>query len=120
MDRRTRSPLAVLLVAAIAVTGGAALILGGPAGRDPDPSVDLTAVVGVVQAIDSGGLADVRSFTLRTSDGRSLEFSLTNLAGGAGFPAGHLAEHQATSDPVRVWYRSNGGTLEAIRLEDPT
>ena len=34
------------------------------------------------------------------------------------FPPGHLAEHQATAAPVRVWYRMRGDERYALRLED--
>ena len=123
MNRRTSNPLAIILVLAIALTGGAALILGGTATPDVDapfvaaPS-GTTTVVGVVLAIDSGGLSDVRGFTLRTADGQVFEFSLAKLENGATFPPGHLAEHVATATPILVKYRDASGTLEAIRIDD--
>lgn len=122
MDRTARKLFAVVLVIAIALTGGAALILGGrgtPGGTPhvAAPSGTMT-VVGVVVAIDSGGLSDVRGFTLRTAEGQIFEFSLTKLENGATFPPGHLAEHVATATPIRVTYREASGTLEAIRIDD--
>ena len=63
-------------------------------------------------------MRDVHSFTLRANDGQRLTFGLAELQNGTQFPPGHLAEHQATSQPVRVFYRDAGGTLQALRLED--
>ena len=39
------------------------------------------------------------------------------VAAGYGLP-GHLVEHSATAQPVRVWFRTEGGVDLAIRLED--
>jgi hypothetical protein len=127
VDRRTRNLLA--LVAVIAVTGGAALIFGGggppgPGGPGPaggsgsaGPS-GTTALVGAIVAVDARALGDVRGFTLRRAGGALLDFDLARLENGVEFPPGHLAEHQATAEPVRVWYLDEGGVRYAIRLED--
>jgi hypothetical protein len=40
------------------------------------------------------------------------------LENGAQFAPGHLVEHQASGQPVRVWYQTDGGANVAIRLED--
>ena len=79
---------------------------------------DTPQAVGIIVAIDSSSLTDVRSFTLRTTDGQQLKFGLAELQNGTQFPPGHLAEHQATAQAVRVFYRDANGTLQAIRLED--
>ncbi len=115
MDRRTRNLFALALVLVIAVTGGAALILGG---RGDEPPSGTTAVVGVVVEVTATSLTAVCCFKLRTSDGTILAFDLSGLENGVAFPPGHLAEHQATASPVRVWYRGSPGSLVAIRLED--
>jgi len=115
VDRGTRNLFALVLVGVLALTGAAALLLGGAPTASPTPS-DLSSVVGVVVGVDSEGLADVRSFDLREEDGAIRAFTLDALQNGTQFPPGHLAEHQATAQPVRVWYRP--GTLQAIRLED--
>lgn len=118
MDRRTRNLFALLFVAIVVVTGGAALLLSETSTPNPDAPPGTTAVVGVIVGVDSQGLGDVRGFTLRREGGELLEFDLSELESGTEFPVGHLAEHQATASPVRVWYRDDGGALLAIRLED--
>ena len=45
---------------------------------------------------------------------------LGDLENGTEFPPGHLVEHQATAQPVRVWYRTENGARVAVRLEDAT
>ncbi len=117
MDRRTRNLFALALVVVIAITGGAALILGGGTPRPSGGPPGTTSVVGLVVGVDSGSLTDVRSFRLRTDDGQTLAFGLVDLENGVEFPPGHLAEHQLTGSRVRVWYRP-GDPLQAIRLED--
>jgi hypothetical protein len=74
--------------------------------------------VGVVIAVESASLADVRAFTIRTADGRTIVFRVGVLENGAEFPPGHLGEHQATAAPVRVTYRDEGSEHVAIRLDD--
>jgi len=108
------------LVGFTALAGAATFFMsGGPAGASAPPA-GTVAVVGVVVAVDSGGLADVRGFTLRTTDGELREFGLAELQNGVEFAPGHLAEHQLTASPVRVWYRPGDDPPQAIRLEDAT
>lgn len=116
MDGRTRSLFAGVLVAIIVLGVGAAVLLGG-AGGTPEPTGTESAL-GVIVAVDSAGLDKVSGFSLRTGDGVSLAFDLRALENGAQFAPGHLVEHQATGQPVRVWYRAEGGVRLAIRLED--
>jgi hypothetical protein len=47
-----------------------------------------------------------------------MDFRLDRLENGTAFPPGHLAEHQATAEPVRVWYSDEAGTRYAIRVDD--
>ena len=119
MDRRTRNLFALVFGALVVVTGAAALLLGGSA-RDPGPPADATAIVGVIVGVESAGLDKVTGFTLRTTDQGSVVFVIGALENGAQFPPGHLVEHQATAQPVRVWYRTQDGAKVAIRLEDAT
>lgn len=119
VDRRTRNIFALLLVVVVAVTGGAALLLSDTSiPDDPEGPPQTTFVEGVVVAVDSAGLGDVRGFTLRRVGGEMIEFRLGELENPTEFPPGHLAEHQATAVPVRVWYRMEGAELYAVRLED--
>ena len=119
MDGRTRS-LLVGVILAIAVLGAGAVLLGGSgSGGTTEPS-GAQSVAGVIVAVDSAGLDKVSGFTLRTNAGESLTFDLRALENGAQFAPGHLVEHQATGQPVRVWYRTANGIRLATRLEDAT
>lgn len=120
MDRRTRNLFALVLVVVLAVTGGAALVLSETAMPVPDPGEadDGSAVIGVVVGVDARSLTDVRAFKLRLRDGRVLDFQLGELENADEFPPGHLAEHQATAEQVRVVYRLEGDVRYAVRLED--
>jgi hypothetical protein len=119
VDRRTRILFAGLLVAIVVATVVTALVLSEPPTEvNPSPSGQLQEMVGVVVAVESEGLADVQGFTLRRSGGELVEFSLDALENGMEFPPGHLSEHQATAEPVRVWFRTESGEMFAIRLED--
>ena len=118
MDRRTRNLFALVLVAVLAVTAGAALLLSETSLLDPDGPPGPPSVEGVIVSVDSAGLGDVRGFTLRQAGGETLDFHLGELENPTEFPPGHLAEHQATAEPVRVWYRLEGAERFAVRLED--
>jgi hypothetical protein len=115
MDRRTRALFALALIALVAVAGGVALLSGG--GR-AGPSGPDESVRGVIVGIESEGLDRIRSFELRTDDGQTLAFDIGVLETAGAFPPGHLAEHQATAQPVRVWYVRKGDAKVAVRLED--
>jgi hypothetical protein len=103
------------LVLLLAASAGAALLLNGSATlrSATAPSVD-----GVIVRVDSEGLDRVRGFTLRTGTGATEAFTIGTLENPTAFPPGHLVEHQATAQPVRVWYLIEGSTKVAIRLED--
>jgi hypothetical protein len=75
-------------------------------------------VTGILVKIDSLGLTKVRGFTLRTDGGAEIPFTIGTLENGAEFPPGHLAEHMATSSPVRVFFREEGGEPVVYRIED--
>jgi hypothetical protein len=120
MDRRTRNLFVLALVGFVAVAGAAAILVGPTTVRDPAVPSDAQTIAGVVVGLRSEGLGAVTGLTLRTTDGRTLEFEIGELENGADFPPGHLSFHQATGDPVRVWYRTEGGRLIAFRLEDAT
>ena len=75
-------------------------------------------IAGVVTAVDSAGLSEVKGFTLRTVGGEDLKFVLGTLENGTEFPPGHLAEHMAAADPILVYFRPENGALVVYRLED--
>jgi hypothetical protein len=116
VDRRTFRVFVAALAAVVVVVAIVATLAGGTA-RDPD-APDGEQAVGIVTAIDSEGLTNVRGFTLRTDGGRELVFRIGVLENGAEFPPGHLGEHQSLATLVRVWYRADGDALVAFRLED--
>jgi hypothetical protein len=87
-------------------------------GSPPTSSDVVSPVDGVVIAVDSAGLGSVRGFTLRTPSGLSIAFSLGPLENAAQFSPSHLAEHLATSAPVRAWFQVQNGARVVYRLED--
>ena len=112
MDRRARNRLVVALIVILGVTGVAAIL----ASRGSAPA-ELT-VTGVVAGIDSEGIDRVRSFNLRTNEGQILQFVFGIQQNAAEFPPGHLAEHQATGQPVKVFYVQQGESMVAVRIDD--
>jgi hypothetical protein len=114
MDPRTRR-LFVAALGVIVLAAAFASYLGGEdrRGRPAGPTVD-----GVVVQVESGGLASVTAFTIRTLDGDLVRFGLAELRNAAAFPPAHLSEHIATAVPVRVWYREAEAGREALWLED--
>ena len=74
---------------------------------------------GFVVDVKSSSVTQVDSFTLRTSEGSELVFTVGALElDGDAFPAGHLREHMALGQAVAVAYRDVDGTREAFRLAD--
>ena len=116
MDRRTRNLFVFALALLIVVSGGVAILLG--TATTSNRSATAPSIVGVIVGVRSEGLDKVRGFDLRTADGSIDPFTIGILENGAVFPPGHLVEHQATAQPVRVWYQTDGATRVAIRLED--
>jgi hypothetical protein len=83
------------------------------------PTPDVTSPVdGVIVSVDSRGLNDVRGFVLRVPPAFSYDFVLGPLENPTQFPPGHLAEHLATSQPVRVYFVVQDGKRVVYRLED--
>ena len=116
-DARTGAPpgagrLAILIggvVVAIAIATVAIATFGGP-GRQVE--------TGIVLSVDAVSLSDVRGFSIRTADGRTVAFRIGRLENAATFAPGHLAENKATLAPVRVTYVDENGTHTAVRIED--
>jgi hypothetical protein len=108
---------ALVLVVALGAAVLAAILVNGGMDR-PEGSVNASSVIGVVVGVQSEGLGRVRGFTVRTGDGATVAFTIGDLENGVAFPPGHLVEHQATGQPVRIWYVPEGATKVAIRIED--
>ncbi|HEX5825705.1 MAG TPA: hypothetical protein VFY18_14700 [Candidatus Limnocylindrales bacterium] len=96
--------IAVLLVAVVA-----AMVVGGPGRR---------VETGIVVLVQSTGLSSVQGFSIRTADGRTVDFRVGTLENGSAFPPGHLAEHRVSLVPIRVTYVDRDGGHVAVRLED--
>jgi hypothetical protein len=94
----------VVVLAAIAATK-----LGGP-GRQVE--------TGIVVAVKATSLTAVQGFSIRTVDGRTVDFRIVSIENASTFPPGHLAEHKVSLVPVRVTYLDRGGAHEAVRIED--
>lgn len=102
--------LAALLLAAITVSACAPQPAATPDVQSP--------IDGVVIEVDAASLTDVREFTLRTTGGFAFGFELGPLENATEFSPSHLKEHQATSEPIRVWFRVDNGARIAYRIED--
>jgi hypothetical protein len=87
----------------------AATVLGGP-GRHVE--------TGIVVAVEARSLSDVEAFSIRTADGRTVDFRMGRIENATQFAPGHLAEHKVSLQPVRVTYVDENGSLVAVRLED--
>jgi hypothetical protein len=119
--RRSFVPILALsaVVAFVLAVGAMAFLPGVACACTPTiPTIPASPVDGVVVEIDSAGLDQVKGFTLRTPDGGRVTFTLGSLENATEFPPGHLAEHRATSSPVRVFYRLEAGVPTVYRLED--
>lgn len=103
------------LVLVVAATVGAAVLLNGSGTLR---SATVPSIDGVIVGVQAEGLDRVRGFTLRTGTGATETFTIGTLENPTAFPPGHLVEHQATAQPIRVWYLTEGSTMVAIRLED--
>jgi hypothetical protein len=110
------SVIAAVVLAAcgqpLATSTGSATPAGTLLALPPSP------VVGVIIAVDASSISDVRGFTILTTDGRRIALTLGTLENPTDFPPGHLMEHQATSEPVRVYFRLENGVPVVYRLED--
>lgn len=104
------------IVAGIAVV----LVIAGtrPPAGSPDASGLVSPVDGVVVAVDSAGLGQVRDFVLRLPDASTITFTLGPLENATEFSPSHLTEHLASSEPIRVSFRLENGSPVAYRLED--
>jgi hypothetical protein len=101
--------IGVIGVAVVLLAIAASTVLGGP-GRQVE--------TGIVVAVQATSLSAVQGFSIRTGDGRTVDFRIVSLENASTFPPGHLAEHKVSLVPVRVTYVDRDGGHEAVRIED--
>jgi hypothetical protein len=90
-----------------------------PSGSAAEPAPSLASpVTGVVTHVDLAGLGKVTGFTLLVPGGQQVVFTMGVQENATEFPAAHLSEHLASSEPVRVFFRPEGANLVVYRLED--
>lgn len=88
------------------------LVACGGAADEGAPS-ELT---GVIVDVTSSGLNQVSSFELR-AEGTNHAIHIDDDVD-YGFPLGHLQEHVASAEPVRVELEERDGELFALTIED--
>jgi hypothetical protein len=96
---------------ALALLAGGCSIAGGA------PATPQT-VSGIVIAANGPDSATVNTFTLRTSDGQVINFTVGTLDVSNGLPAPHLREHLVNGEPITVTYHLENGALVATRYVD--
>jgi len=112
-------PMLGVVVGVVLLAALAALAPRGACACSPTPPpFPPSPMVGVVTAVDSAGVGQVRGFTLRVPDAATYTFTLGALENATEFSPSHLAEHQLTSAPIRAFYRVENGVLVVYRLED--
>ena len=118
MEPRFRNYLVLVVVLVIGLATASAVYVSGAGRRDPNQPPNSDRIVGVVVGVDSKGLTNVIGFTLRTTADTNMVFLVDTLENGVDFPPGHLVEHQASSSPIQVWYRTENGINHALWLVD--
>jgi hypothetical protein len=109
-----RYPSRVLLRLAAAVVLSAAISCAS--GDRPEGGEAPAVVTGVVVEIESRGLDEVESFTVK--DGERRFTILVDENTDFSFTPSHLNEHRATGEPVAVEVDRRGGKLVAVTVED--
>ncbi len=71
---------------------------------------DTETARGLIQEVQSESLLELKSLTLRTRSGETLEFA-ANGKTFAGFSPSHLREHMVLGDPVTITFHREGETL---------
>lgn len=94
--------------------------LGAACGGDDEPAAPAeeapSEVTGVLLDVESEGLGDVQSFTLKDGDETYEIFIAEDVD--YGFNLGHLNEHLSTGDPVTVPLEERDGKLYALSIDD--
>ena len=104
-------------LAVMAVLVGLGLFTPGTCACSAAPPPPSSPIDGVVVGVDSEGLGRIRGFSL-LSAGSTYRFQVGALENAAEFSPSHLSEHMATSEPIRAWFRVEGGAAVVYRLED--
>lgn len=113
-----RKPIVVLLVC-VALLGAAC---GGDEPQDEPRGGHVAAedapdeVTGVLLDVQSEGVGEVTSFTLKEGDETYEIFIADDVD--YGFNLGHLSEHLTTGDPVTVPLEVRDGKLYALSIDD--
>lgn len=107
--RRRGALLVAAAIGVVLLTLIAATVFGGPGRR---------VETGVVVAVQATSLTNVEGFSIRTQDGRTVDFRVGTIENATTFPPGHLAEHKVSLVPIRVTYVERDGAREAVRIED--
>jgi hypothetical protein len=111
--------VASLLPAEEATPGPSEAASADDASPAASPAAALDSPVrGIVLHVDSPSLGTVTDFTLLTDDNTQVLFKVGVIENAAAFPAAHLTEHMAASQPVLVYFRVTGSALVVYRLED--
>ena len=71
--------------------------------------------VAAVTSVEQRDIGHVASFSVRTPDGRDLRFGADPDLNQS---PGHVREHMAFAEPVRIHYRRSGTTLVAMAVAD--
>ncbi|MFN2588597.1 MAG: hypothetical protein ABR613_10845 [Actinomycetota bacterium] len=105
-----------VVIALLCCAAFAGAACGGDDGPPPTRQEVPDEVTGVLLDVDSGGVGDVTSFTLKDGDETYEIFIADDVD--YGFPLGHLQEHLSTGDPVRVPLEERDGKLYARSIDD--
>lgn len=111
--------LLVVPLLCVALSGAAC---GGGDAEQPAAAESVAAedapdeVTGVLLDVESEGVGEVTSFTLKEGD-ETYEILIADDVD-YGFDLGHLNEHLTTGDPVRVPLEVREGRLYALAIED--
>ena len=111
--------LIVVLLSCLALLGTAC---GGDDAEEPNAAEHVAAedapdeVTGVLLDVESEGVGEVTSFTLKEGDDTYEIFIAEDVD--YGFNLGHLSEHLTSGDPVRVPLEVRDGKLYALSIDD--
>lgn len=115
-----RKLIVVLVLSCLALLGAAC---GGDEAEEPGGGGEPVAaedapdeVTGVLLDVESEGVGEITSFTLKEGDDTYEIFIAEDVD--YGFNLGHLNEHLTTGDPVHVPLEVRDGKLYAVSIDD--